>query len=68
MAEFYGIPFYGTGTVTDSKFVDIQSISEIEMSLFSSILSRATIVHDVGLLDHCRNILVPPDRGNFAGV
>lgn len=56
MAEFYGIPFYGTGTVTDSKFVDIQSISEIEMSLFSSILSRATIVHDVGLLDHCRNI------------
>ena len=56
MAEFYGIPFYGTGTVTDSKFVDIQSVSEIEMSLFSSILSRATIVHDVGLLDHCRNI------------
>lgn len=56
MADFYGMPFYGTGTVTDAKTIDVQSVAEIEMTLFSSILSKATIVHDIGLLDHARNI------------
>jgi len=56
MADFYGIPFYGSSAMSDSKNIDEQSMAEIEMSLFSSIMSKANLVHDVGLLDHCRNI------------
>lgn len=56
MADYYGIPFYGTASVSDSRTIDAQSISEIEMSLFSSIMSKANLVHDLGLLEHARNI------------
>ena len=56
MANFYGISFYGTATVSDAKTIDPQAMSEIEMSLFSSMLSKANQVHDLGLLDHARNI------------
>lgn len=56
MAEYYHIPFYGTSTVSDARTIDPQSMSEIQMSIFSSMLSKATIVHDMGLLDHAMNI------------
>ncbi|HKK95962.1 MAG TPA: trimethylamine methyltransferase family protein [Anaerovoracaceae bacterium] len=56
MADYYGIPFYGTASVSDARTIDMQSISEIEMTLFSSILSKANLVHDIGLLEHARNI------------
>ncbi|WP_130863198.1 trimethylamine methyltransferase family protein [Bacilliculturomica massiliensis] len=56
MAEFYGIPFYGSAAISDAKTIDPQSAAELEMTLFSAMLSKAGLVHDVGLLDHCRNI------------
>jgi trimethylamine--corrinoid protein Co-methyltransferase len=56
MADYYGIPFYGTASVSDARTIDAQSVSEIEMSLFSSLMSKANLVHDLGLLEHARNI------------
>ncbi len=56
MAEYYDIPFYGTSTVSDAKTIDVQSVAEIEMSIFSSLLSKANLIHDMGLIDHAKNI------------
>jgi len=56
IAKWYGLPFYGTGAITDARNIDPQCMAELEMTLFSSMMSDATFVHDVGLLDHCRNI------------
>lgn len=56
MSDYYNLPFYGTAVTSDAKTVDIQCVSEIEMSILSSMLSKANLVHDVGLIDHARNI------------
>ena len=56
MADFYNLPFYGTAACSDSKTVDPQSMSEISYQLLSTMLSKANIVHDVGVFDHCNSI------------
>jgi trimethylamine--corrinoid protein Co-methyltransferase len=56
MANYYGLPFYGTAGCSDAKTVDPQSVAEVQMELFSSILSKANIVHDIGVLDHCNSV------------
>ncbi len=58
LAYFYQLPFYGTGGCSDAKTIDYQAVSEITMSLFTSLLSKANIVHDIGFLDHA-NIISP---------
>jgi len=56
MADFYGLPFYGTASCSDAKTVDPQSVAEATMELFSTSLSKANIVHDIGVMDHCNSV------------
>lgn len=56
LANYYNLPFYGTAGCSDAKTVDPQSVAEVQMELFSSILSKANIVHDIGVLDHCNSV------------
>ncbi|MBN2285873.1 MAG: trimethylamine methyltransferase family protein [Tissierellales bacterium] len=56
MADFYGLPFYGTASCSDAKTVDPQSVAEASMELFSTALSKANIVHDIGVMDHCNSV------------
>lgn len=56
LANFYGLPFYGTAGCSDAKTVDPQSVAEVQMELFSTIMSKANIVHDIGVLDHCNSV------------
>lgn len=56
MADFYGLPFYGTASCSDAKTIDPQAIAEATMELFSTSLSKANIVHDVGVMDHCNSV------------
>lgn len=56
LANYYNLPFYGTAGCSDAKTIDPQSVAEVQMELFSSILSKANIVHDIGVLDHCNSV------------
>lgn len=56
MCDYYKLPFFGTAGCSDAKTVDPQSVSEVQMELFSTILSKANIVHDIGVLDHCNSV------------
>lgn len=56
MANYYQIPFYGTAGCSDAKTVDPQSVAEVSMEIFSTIMSKANIVHDIGVLDHCNSV------------
>ena len=56
MAAHYGLPFYGTAGCTDAKAVDEQAAVEATMEIFSTLLSRANIVHDIGVADHCNSV------------
>lgn len=52
----YGLPFYGTAGCTDAKTIDAQAISEISYEILSTLLSKANIIHDVGVMDHCNSV------------
>lgn len=56
LANFYNIPFYGTGPCSDAKTVDIQSCTESSYQVLSTILSKANLIHDTGVLDHCNSV------------
>lgn len=56
LAAYYKIPFYGTAGCSDAKFIDEQSVTEITMELMSTALSKANLVHDIGVLDHCNSV------------
>ncbi|HPU01733.1 MAG: trimethylamine methyltransferase [Firmicutes bacterium] len=56
LAAYYGLPFYGTAGCSDAKAVDEQSVSEVTFQILSTMLSKANLIHDVGVLDHCNNV------------
>ncbi len=56
IANHFGIPFYGTAGCSDAKTFDEQSAAEATFSIFSTLLSQANIVHDVGIIDHCMSL------------
>lgn len=56
IANYYNIPFYGTAGCTDAKVIDEQAIAETTYELFSTLLSKANIIHDVGVMDHCISV------------
>lgn len=56
MADYYGLPFYGTAGCSDSRHVDEQAVAEVSMQLFSTVLSKADLVHDIGVMDHCNSV------------
>jgi trimethylamine--corrinoid protein Co-methyltransferase len=52
MAQFYHLPFYATGGMTDSKVLDAQSGYESAMSSLLCALSGANFIHDAaGMMD-----------------
>jgi trimethylamine--corrinoid protein Co-methyltransferase len=52
MAQYYRLPFMGTGGCSDAKFPDPQAAAEAAMSCLSSTLSGANLIHEPGQLDH----------------
>ncbi|MEH0021411.1 MAG: trimethylamine methyltransferase family protein [Desulfobacter sp.] len=56
MVDAYGLPFFGTAGCTDAKFLDEQAASEATMEIFSTLLSKANLIHDVGVSDHCNSV------------
>ena len=36
--------------------LDEQAVTEATIEIFSSILSKANLIHDIGVADHCNNI------------
>jgi trimethylamine---corrinoid protein Co-methyltransferase len=51
MGKYYDLPVFGLGGSTDSKILDQQCGFEITLSLMTSLLHGANIVHDVGFMD-----------------
>jgi trimethylamine--corrinoid protein Co-methyltransferase len=56
IVSYYGIPFYGTAGCSDAKVVDVQAASEISYEVLSTVLSKANLIHDVGVMDHCLSV------------
>ena len=52
MAQFYQLPFYATGGMTDSKLVDVQSGYESALTSLLCALAGANFIHDAaGLME-----------------
>ena len=51
MGKYYDLPVFGLGGSTDSKMLDQQSGFEVTISLMTSLLHGANIIHDVGFMD-----------------
>ncbi|MFN2227356.1 MAG: trimethylamine methyltransferase family protein, partial [Anaerolineae bacterium] len=51
MGKYYGLPVFGLGGCTDAKVLDHQCGMEVTLSLMTSLLHGANIVHDVGFMD-----------------
>ncbi len=51
MGKYYDLPVFGLGGSTDSKLLDMQAGFEATLSLMTSLLHGANIVHDVGFMD-----------------
>jgi len=56
LSAYYGIPFYGTAGCSDAKMLDEQAVAEATFEVFATLLSKANIVHDVGVMDHCNSV------------
>lgn len=56
LVAYYGLPFYGTAGCSDAKVLDEQAVTEATMQIFSTMLSKAHIIHDVGIMDHCKSV------------
>jgi trimethylamine--corrinoid protein Co-methyltransferase len=51
MGKYYNLPVFGLGGATDSKVLDQQCAFEATLSLMTSTLHGANIIHDVGFMD-----------------
>ena len=51
LAHFYRMPGFGIGGTSASKKVDQQAALEASLTLLSSVLSGAQLIHDVGYMD-----------------
>ena len=57
MAQFYGLPFYATGGMTDSKTLDVQSGYESGLTAMLCALSGANFIHDAaGLMEFAMTV------------
>lgn len=55
MTQYYDLPMYGTGGMTDSKTLDAQSGYESALTATTVALSGSNFIHDsVGLLEMCQ--------------
>ncbi|MEM1545591.1 MAG: trimethylamine methyltransferase family protein [Candidatus Methanomethylicia archaeon] len=55
IADFYQLPSWGTGGMSDSKILDEQAIAEASMSLVISSLSGHSLIHDLGFLESAKS-------------
>jgi len=51
MGKYYDLPVFGLGGSTDSKVLDQQAGFEVTLSLMTSLLHGANIIHDVGFME-----------------
>ena len=51
LAHFYQLPCFGIGGTSASKTIDQQAAMEASLTLISSTLSGAQLIHDVGYMD-----------------
>jgi trimethylamine--corrinoid protein Co-methyltransferase len=51
LAHFYKMPGFGIGGTSASKIVDQQAALEASLTLLSSVLAGAQLIHDVGYMD-----------------
>jgi len=57
MSQYYGIPLYCTGGMSDAKMSDVQVGYEKSLQLLQVALAGGNYIHDAaGLLDHCLTI------------
>ncbi|MDR0355175.1 MAG: trimethylamine methyltransferase family protein [Deltaproteobacteria bacterium] len=56
LSNYLGLPFFGTAGCSDAKFLDEQAVAELTMEIMSTTLSKANLIHDVGVLDHCNSV------------
>jgi trimethylamine--corrinoid protein Co-methyltransferase len=52
LLHFYGLPGFGIGGVTGAKAVDGQAVIEAALTLLTSVLAGAQLLHDVGYMDN----------------
>lgn len=52
MAEFYHLPRFGIGGLSGSKIVDQQAAYEAALTMITSTISGAQLIHDVGYMDN----------------
>jgi trimethylamine--corrinoid protein Co-methyltransferase len=52
LARFYNLPSWGYAGASDSKVVDTQAGIEAAFSTLFSLLTRCTIVHDIGYIEY----------------
>lgn len=55
LAHYLNLPFMGTAGASESKVVDAQAGAEAALQIYTSALSGASLVHDLGFLD-CADI------------
>lgn len=51
LAQYYRLPFFGTGGCTDSKTIDGQAVAESLQTMLMAVLSGTNLVHDCGYLE-----------------
>jgi trimethylamine--corrinoid protein Co-methyltransferase len=51
LAQYYKLPFFGTGGPSDSKLPDEQAIAEAATSLLTAMLTGTNLIHDVGYIE-----------------
>ena len=50
-AQYYKIPFFGTGGTTDAKEIDGQALAECSLTALMAVLSGTNLIHDCGYLE-----------------
>ena len=56
LAQHYQIPTYGTAGCSNSKVVDQQAAIESTISILTTALSGANLVHDIGIVDNAMTV------------
>ena len=59
LCHYYELPMFGTAGCTDAKVVGTQAAAEVTYQIFTSILTGADLVHDVGLI--CNGKVLSPE-------
>jgi trimethylamine--corrinoid protein Co-methyltransferase len=52
ISNYLGFPFFGTAGCSDARTIDLQAASEGTMSIMSALMSKANLIHDLGLMGH----------------